>query len=290
VDTLLIVADQDPFVGKVFRLPTDEEREVAATASERLAAEKPFGPLLPAVPIEEIAPGNNNIIGPSIYGAVTYGDLMCDRQTLGFVRLARVISDIGNEIALVGMSGDYVKALTGYAAAQMVRKLKYSTRGAAIQIMKDGGVKVNHIFVNEGSLAFSYDFFETGIGEGPGTWASFTSSGVSILKGLMPERVGEPTDVIRGSATDLPFRINRFTCVVTDPPYDEMIAYCDSSDLFYVWLKRALASADPLFLVTSDPHGTQEKAQEIIVKRVRGEAPQEHRTREHYDAHIGDNA
>ena len=33
------------------------------------------------VPDEGIAPGNNNIIGPSIYGAKTYGDFMVARQT-----------------------------------------------------------------------------------------------------------------------------------------------------------------------------------------------------------------
>lgn len=77
--------------------------------------------------------------------------------------------------------------------------------------------------------------------------------------------------------------------VVTDPPYDEMIAYADSSDLFYAWIKRALSSSWPEMLITADPYGAQEKAQEIIVKRSRGlsrSAYTEHRTREHYDAKI----
>ena len=76
---------------------------------------------------------------------------------------------------------------------------------------------------------------------------------------------------------------------MTDPPYDEMIAYADASDLFYVWLKRCLHShVGPNWPITADPHGTQEKTDEIIVKRVRGEAPDEHRTREHYDTLIAE--
>ena len=58
--------------------------------------------------------------------------------------------------------------------------------------------------------------------------------------------------------------------MVTDPPYDQMIAYADASDLFYVWLKRCLHSTWPELVVTADSHGAQEKSQEIIVKRDGG--------------------
>jgi adenine-specific DNA methylase len=105
----------------------------------------------------------------------------------------------------------------------------------------------------------------------------------------MPERPGSPVDVQRGSATLLPFAQGTFDAVVTDPPYDEMIAYADSSDLFYAWLKRALSDAWPELAITSEPTGAQEKALEIIVKRTRGISKSEytdHRTRSHYDTNI----
>jgi adenine-specific DNA methylase len=89
--------------------------------------------------------------------------------------------------------------------------------------------------------------------------------------------------VSQGSAVAVDLPADSVAAVVTDPPYDEMIAYSDSSDLFYVWLKRFLFRAVPQFAITTDPNGCQAKRQEIIVKRVRGEAPDEHRTRDHYD-------
>ena len=47
-----------------------------------------------------------------------------------------------------------------------------------------------------------------------------------------------------------------------------MIDYSDASDLFYVWLKRALLLAPARgSAFTTDPDGVQEKAEEIIVKR-----------------------
>lgn len=61
-----------------------------------------------------------------------------------------------------------------------------------------------------------------------------------------------------------------------------MIDYSDASDLFYVWLKRALASTHPDFRLTADPRGLQEKTEEIIVKRGGG-AVGDHRTRDFYD-------
>ena len=35
-----------------------------------------------------------------------------------------------------------------------------------------GNAKVGDLFVNESSIGFGYDYFETGPGYGPGTWRS----------------------------------------------------------------------------------------------------------------------
>lgn len=283
-DALLVVADIDPLVGKAFRQPTSEELSAAAAAAETLSMEPAFGPY-PAVPDEVIPLNNGATIRPQLYGARTIGDMMCDRQTLSFVRLARAIDEVASEMLSAGISLDYVRALTGYAAANVNRKIKYSGRGAALQIMPNGGVKVNHIFVNESTIAFSYDFFETGIGEGPGTWASLIGSSLSTLRNLMVNQRGRPTTVIHGSAATMQFRNASMTVVVTDPPYDAMVYYSDSSDLFYAWMKRALLTARPEFGITTDTRGLQDKTDEIIVKE-HGKSPGEHRDHDHYDRRI----
>ena len=284
-DALLLVVDDDDRVGRRFRLPSDVELQAISEASQALKSEPPFSPVLPARPDEGIAPGNNNIIGPSIYGARSYGDLANDRQTLALIRLCRVINDVAVELLRSGLSDDYCRALTGYAGANLVRVLKFSTRGAKMRSTLGAGL-VDHIFANEGSLTFSYDYFEAGLGRAPGSWESFAEGTSNTLRNLMDGSRGVPTQVDRGSATSLPLRPNTVSAVVTDPPYDQMIAYADASDLFYAWLKRALAPTWPAFAVTSDPFGAQEKDLEIIVKRSRGLARtghRDHRTREHYD-------
>ena len=57
------------------------------------------------------------------------------------------------------------------------------------------------------------------------------------------EAFQEPT-VLLGSAASLSLESDSAHCVVTDPPYDDAIAYSDLSDFFYVWLKRSIG---PLF-------------------------------------------
>lgn len=285
-DALLIVGENDSEVGKSFREPTETELTAAAASSSALTQEDPFSPVLPAVPTEEIPVANGATIRPSLYGAFTYGDICVDRQTLGLVRLSRIITDFA--VALIkdhGVSEEYASALVGYAGAALVRKIKYSTRGATLQIKPGGAVMINHIFVNESTIAFSYDSFEAGIGEGPGTWSSLRKSTASTLRSLMADQRGASGSIQRGSATALPFKNGSMTVVVTDPPYDAMVYYSDSSDLFYAWLKRALHSTRPGFGVTADPRGIQEKTNEIIVKE-HGKAPGEHRTRQHYDSNI----
>ena len=292
-DALLVAANLDPAVGKFFREPTPGEREAAALAEGLLAAQPGFAPGLPAVPDERIPEGNSDTVRPSVYGARTYGDLCNVRQALSFVRLAHLICEFGEELSSKhGLSERYAAALTAYGASVLVRKLRRSTRGAVLRPRldpKSNRVDVKDIYTNEASIAFSYDYFEAGLGDGPATWSSLADDTVAVLRTQAARLSGKPTSITRGTALALSFHNQSLDAVVTDPPYDEMIAYSDASDLFYVWLKRALLSTQPWLCFTSDGDGVQEKTDEIIVKRFRAKktaARLDHRTREHYDTSI----
>lgn len=279
-DALLAVVLDDKTIVPV----TEQERAAAEEAALQLRDEKPFGLGLPAVPNEGIAAGNGSVIQPSIYGAKTFGDLMCDRQTLSFVRLCRTVDSMYQELTQ-HVSPDYARALASYCAATIVRKLRYSTRGAWLRSRERGSLEVAGIFVNESSIAFSYDFFETACYGGAGSWDSMAEGTISTLSALMPAKLGRPANVSRGSATAMPYTSSHVDVVVTDPPYDQMIAYADTSDLFFAWVRRALASARPDLAITADPQGAQDKSEEIIVKKFRAkrEGLTDHRTREFYD-------
>ncbi len=283
-DAILLAADLDADVGKRYRTLTDVERRAVGLAEVALAAEPPFPNGLPAVPHEPVPPGNTWTVQATVYGVRTYGDMCNARQTLGFVRLARIIANIGEELLAAGVSVDYTRALAGYATAVLVRKLRRATRGCTLDSKLN---KVNDVFATESSLGFSYDYFEAGLGDGPGTWDSLRGGTLAALRRQVERRGGRPADIARGSATSLPFRARIMDAVITDPPYDAMIDYSDASDLSYVWLKRAMSTSNQMLAMTSDPYGVQEKTLEIIVKKG-GTSSNDPRTREHYDRLIAE--
>lgn len=287
-DVLLLAADLDDEVGKSFRPVTDKEVAVVALANKALLAERTSMPGLTTVPNEVIPPSDFDTVRASMYGARTYGDLCNDRQTLAFVRLCRIVNALSGELTGSGISADYGACLCGYAGAVIARKLKYSTRGVSLQPRldpKSNRVMVGHVFANEASISFSYDYFETGLSDGPGSWPSLADDTLAVLRSQVSGLGGRPALIRRGSALALPLRAASLDAVVTDPPYDQMIDYSDISDLFYVWLKRALMTSHPDFGVTADPDGLQEKAEEIIVKR-HGTSYGDHRTQQFYDTSI----
>lgn len=281
---MLVVADLDGTT-KRFRTPTGEEVKAAARAADQLAGLTVNG--LPARPDEGLPIGTNTIMA-GLYGAQTYGDLSVDRQNLLHATIAQVISDLAVELRTHGHSADYTAALTGYCSAALPKKLKRSTRGARLEARTAGSTArsyVGDIFVNESSVGFNYDSFETGIGGGPGTWASV--SGAPSAIGQLAGTDGRPARVERGSALRLPHRDGALDAVATDPPYEMMIDYSDASDLYYVWLKRALGGSHPDFAMTAHPNGVQEKADELIVKKHHA-ALNDHRTPGFYRAKIAE--
>ena len=280
-DSLMAVADLDENVGKRYRAPTDIDLDALTGVEATLEAEAPFGLNLPAVPHERLDPGLSAFIGPAGYGYRTWGELSNPRQTLGFVRLARVIDAMCSEMLANSVSHDYAVALTSYATSNLVRRLRRSTRSATLEVPAQ---KVHDIYFNDSGISHSFDYFETGRGGGPGTWGSLATHTLRNLKKQTSRTQGNPAVIQRGSAMEFPLPDGSLDAVVTDPPYDAMINYCDSSDLMFVWLKRALVTADPWLGVTTHPEGLQEKTNEAVIKF--GTVGDDHRTEEHYKSCI----
>ena len=276
-DALLVVADRDEQTRTRYRAPVEREVAAAEAAAAALAKEADFGPGLPAVP-DERAVGRIGGRPYDVYGYRVFGDCCNARQTLGFVRLARIVNELATDMG-AGISTDYIAALCGYAASNLVRRIKYSTRGATLYVTYQ---KVGDIYRNGPAVPFGSDYLETGSGDGPGTWRSLVNHSIRELRIQLGRPEGNSANIQRGNAMGLPVRDGSISAVVTDPPYDDMVEYSDGSDILYVWLKRALAISHPWFGLTAHPDGLQEKADEAIVK-FRGHLIGDHRTPEHYD-------
>ena len=200
-DVMLAVADLDGNVGKRYRTPTHNDLYGLRRVVTALEAEVQFQPGLPAVPTEKLDPGLSAFIGPAGYGYRSWGDLCNSRQTLGFVRLARIIDRLCNEMLAGGVSSDYAAALTSYMASILVRRMRYSTRSSTLYV---GGQKAGDAYFNDSGISHSFDYFETGCGQGPGTWNSLAPQTIRNLKKQLDRVVGRPVVVQRGSAMELP--------------------------------------------------------------------------------------
>jgi len=280
-DVLLVVADIDKGVGKHYRIPTHEDYKGLAGVKQALDLEPGFGQGLPAVPNEKLHPHLSAFIGPAGYGYRSWGELGNERQTLGFIRLARIIDNLAQELRSASVSSEFIAALTGFASANLARRLRRSTRSSTLEVPYQ---KAGDIYFNDSGISHSFDYFEKGCGEGPGTWRSLIVHTVRSVTKQFYRVNGQPATIGRGSAMQLSLPDSSLDAVVTDPPYDAMINYCDSSDLLFVWLKRALVTAHPWLWVTTDPNGLQEKTHEAVIKF--GSVGDDHRTKEHYQTCI----
>lgn len=271
-DSLIVVGETDAKGKRQFRLPTTKEREVVEDISLKVDHGGPYS----SVPDEQISPGNVHTVMASGYGYRTFGDLMCVRQTRSFVELVWVVRTLHAEMITAGISQEYARALTSYAAATVCRKIRWSTRGARLRTegREDGSVnnvsRIADVFAHESKVYFQFDFLEAGPGVGPGTWESVSDTAIRAIQKVVEAQNGKPVRLRQASATALPLRDASVDAVITDPPYYDMIEYADASDLFFVWLKRMLFDIEPdLFGPASlQPDGLQDKNQEIIVRRV----------------------
>jgi putative DNA methylase len=262
-DRLLLVADVNADKKRFFRVPTDQER----AAAENCDIDVDYGWPMSAVPDEAIPPGNVHTVMGSGYGLRTFGSLMVRRQARLFVETVQAIREVHHGLRAGGLSEDYTRALASYAASNLCRRLRRSTRGVTLALTRGG---VTDLFQTECVINFSFDFFETGPGTGAGTWSSVSDSSIRAIRKLVRERRGLPARMMMASATALPRRDSSVDVVITDPPYYDMIEYADASDLFHVWLKRILYDIEPdLFGPdVQQGDGLQDKNQEIIVRRV----------------------
>lgn len=272
-DELIVVADFDADGKRFFREPTAAELD-AATADRMLDVdyEWPY----PAVPDEAIPAGNVHTVMASGYGYRTFGELANDRQTRSFIETAHAAREVHRDLLAAGVSPDYARALTSFAASTLCRRLRLATRGARLRQhgkpdgSKNNNTQVGDLFSNEASVNFQFDYFEAGPGDGAGTWGSVSSTAVAAVRKVLASHRGAPVSARQGSATALPFRDGSIDAVICDPPYYDMIEYADASDLFHVWLKRVLFDIEPdLFGPDAqETTGLQDKDQEIIVRRV----------------------
>jgi len=228
--------------GKVFRLPTEYEREIAeqATASvQEVFKDVPYG--VPSESIVEDAKRNTWCVQ---YGIDHFDKLFTPRQLVGMGTLVGHIRMVREVAHSYGYSADWLEAISAYLACSVSRLSDFFNCGAQWKLDR---ATINHLFVRY-AIPISWDFAEGNIlGDLPGSYDICLAKVAVALATYRGWSLGDSaTRTVLGSSLTTPFGA-KFDAVVTDPPYYNAIGYAVVMDYFYVWLRRILTGLSPEF-------------------------------------------
>ncbi|MCX6969246.1 MAG: DUF1156 domain-containing protein [Verrucomicrobia bacterium] len=255
-----VATTRDGQTGRFYRLPNDNDFRAISEAQERFTTllGKTYGQLS-ALPREPMPPKGALGFRVQLYGMEDWGSVFSPRQLVALDALARLIRDAGSKLANE-LSSDFAVAVQTVLALNLSKLVDLATTLGA---WEPNIPTIQHVFGRQ-AISMCWDFAEgVPTGEGRGSWINYLEKMADILEkqvGLLPGHA-EQQDASKLSLPDDSAQV-----FFTDPPYYDAVPYADLSDLFYVWLKRALLGQhEVLFRTELTP-----KAEECIVDEVKG--------------------
>jgi len=259
---LVVVSIKLGEVGRQYRLPTLKDYESVWKAQKRLKAilgewerggKKGFCP----VPDEPTpwAHGHRSVGSPRVYGMKMWRDLFSSRQGLALSEIAKHIKGA-------------VQERTARPLVLVFSKL--AELANSLCPWEPYAECPRHVFARH-DLPMAWDFAEgvpTSISSG-----SFDMCCGNVANSLNSVGAFECNAVVQtADARHSSLPTESANVWFTDPPYYDAIAYSDLSDLFHVWIKRAMP-----FLAEVGPisnNGLTPKEEELTVTTVSGEDAQ----------------
>ncbi len=210
-------------------------------------------------------PAKARSISPQIYGLTEWHQLFTVRQLSGLTTLSEILTTVRREVIKDGGSDDYGDTLATYLALAIGRN---ADMGSSFSRWHNSGDKVTGVFSRQG-IPMIYDFAEGNpFSNSTGNWIAHIQWVAKVAERL-PAHNSWSRVFQADAATNVHYGNNLI--IVTDPPYYDNIHYADSSDFFYVWLRRLLHHIYPsLFAGILTP-----KEDEIVANRFRFEDPRQ---------------
>ena len=234
--------------GRQFSPPSSEDVNAITEAKRELGAR------LPGWEVRDLVPTETRFVGPADrsaqYGLRTMRDLFSPRQLLTNVTALEELLNI-SKAAVDELGEERGKAVTLHLALAMDRIVDYNSRLAS---WESTYVKLAHTF-DRHDFSFKWSFAEMEGANELISWAVSNAENnhrnICALLGrdatMFLNGAEQQSQVIIGTATQLPIASESVDAVITDPPYYDNVMYAECSDFFYVWLKRALRDTWPQF-------------------------------------------
>lgn len=224
--------------GKGYRLPTEKEHTVSASAKDGLVAlfsQVPYG-----LPRESIAGADALGIRVPLYGTDQWFKLYLPRQLVALGRICLAIRAAHKAVEIDAGDKEWAAGVLASLAASMGRQADYSST-VCIWALSEF---ICHTFTRF-AFPMTWDFVEGNpLSETSGNFEGAVDWVARVMEHLCDASRHRPRPaVLQQSATELD--IDDIDVVVTDPPYYNAIAYSDLMDFFYVWHRRTLLGLTP---------------------------------------------
>lgn len=165
------------------------------------------------------------------WGISQWGDLLSDRQAFFINALKDQINQIKESI---DVSNEYNKTIIVYLTFLLDRVIARYTEFGVWHVLQE---TVEHPFGRQ-AIPMKFDYPE--MNPYSNLSGAYFGQLDSILTYIKEEHSFASTFINSASGDTSQFDAKSLSCVVTDPPYYDAIAYADLSDFFYVWQKQIL--------------------------------------------------
>ena len=238
---------------KLFLSPTDEHIKTALEAAPNW---RPTNKL----------PDQARSISVQLYGFTEWGTLFTERQLFALTIFGDLLKGVRAQIIGAEAKPEYADAVCTYLALALGR---IADRNCSFTIWDNRGGNTQKVFGRQG-IGMIWDFAEANpFSASTQNWMSQVEWVAEAVEHF-PARVNQG-EVYQANAATTIYAYDR-PVIITDPPYYDNIHYADSSDFFYVWLRRWLRDIYPeLFAGMLTP-----KREEMVANRYRFEDPRQH--------------
>ncbi len=253
---LAVVTLKDDETGRHYRIASPEDYAPIWLAHKRvnelLKTKLPNG--LSPIPDEPTPAGGGSGAGRAFsvqkYGMMQWGDLYTARQRASLITWTKMVQSVAKKDSHLDIAELLSLALSRVALC-----------GMSLTNWNAHAEKMQHTFGRQ-ALPIVWDFAEVvSLQHTPGAWLNAQELTMNVAS-VWP---GSSTGQIQLADAAVP-TLPESACSIwfTDPPYYDAVPYANLSDLFFVWLKRALTNhallADPF-----DPtNSLTPKASEIV--------------------------
>ena len=237
---------------RLFLSPVDSHSQAALDAEPGW---RPHGTL----------PEKARSISVQVYGFTEWHQLFTERQLTALTTLSDLLSMVRSIAINDGADRHYTDALMTYLAFAITRT---ASSNCSMARWRNDNLSVEGAFSNQ-AVGMVWNFAETNIFSGSSrNWLLQVERVAKLAESLYID-VNEGNAFLADAAT-IPCPQDR-PIIATDPPYYGSIHYADSSDFFYVWMRRLLRDVYPeLFKGILTP-----KNEEMVANQFRFEKPRQ---------------